>query len=299
MNSARSVLLATIPPTFAAARNTACGRCLANQSNTAAWSRRSTSARLTVCSWTPSDASRRASAEPTIPRCPATKTFFPFRSNGVLAIGNLTPGDLEIAGHHLPDKFGKTRLRLPAEFLVCLAGVADQKVNLGRTKVNGIDANDGLAGFLVDAGFLDALAAPFDRPADLGERQFDEFAHRTRLACGQHEIVGRVGLQDPVHAFDIVPGVAPVALGIEIAEIEHLLEAGLDARHGAGDLAGDEGFAADRALVVEKNTVGGKHSVGLAVVHRDPVAVEFGDAIRRARIKGRGFLLRHLLHEPV
>src|SRR5579872_5668289 len=131
MNSARSVLLATIPPTFAAARNTACGRCLANQSNTAAWSRRSTSARLTVCSWTPSDASRRASAEPTIPLWPATKTFFPFRSNGVLAIGNLTPRDIEIAGHHLPDQLGETCFWLPAEFLPRLAGIADQKIDLG------------------------------------------------------------------------------------------------------------------------------------------------------------------------
>ena len=36
MNSARSVLLATMPPTFAAARNTACGRAFANQPATAA-----------------------------------------------------------------------------------------------------------------------------------------------------------------------------------------------------------------------------------------------------------------------
>src|SRR6266478_8212048 len=126
MNSPRSVLLATMPPTFAAARNTACGRLSANQSNTAAWSRKSTSLRPAVSNSTPSPASRRTSAPPTIPLCPATKTVLPFRSNGVFAIGNLAPGDRKVARDHLLDEFGKARLRLPAELLARLAGIADQ-----------------------------------------------------------------------------------------------------------------------------------------------------------------------------
>ncbi|MEZ0078422.1 hypothetical protein ACVI8K_003384 [Bradyrhizobium barranii subsp. barranii] len=72
MNSARSVLLATMPPTLAAARKITCGRVLANQSNTAAWLQRSTSRRSTVTSRTSSRASRRTSAAPTMPRWPAT-----------------------------------------------------------------------------------------------------------------------------------------------------------------------------------------------------------------------------------
>ena len=43
-------------------------------------------------------------------------------------------------------------------------------------------------------------------------------------------------------------GVAPVALGVEVAEVKFLLQAGLDAGDGAGDLAGDEGLAAARAI---------------------------------------------------
>src|SRR5690349_2633104 len=132
MNSPRSVLLATMPPTFAAARNTTCGRRLANQSNTAAWSRRSTSARVAVRSSTPSGARRRTSAAPTIPRCPATKTVLPFSSNGAFAIGSLLPRDLEIARHHLPDQLRKTPLWRPAELFARLGGIADQEVDLGR-----------------------------------------------------------------------------------------------------------------------------------------------------------------------
>src|SRR5438552_3596971 len=169
MNSARSVLLATMPPTLAAARNTTSGRALANQPNTADWSRRSSSSRSTVNSSTFSRASRRTSAEPTMPRCPATTTVLPFRSKGVPATGNLPFGDLEVAGHHFADQLGERRLRLPAEFLARLAGIADQEIHFGRAEINRIDAHQCFAGFLVDAGFLHALAAPFDLAADFGE----------------------------------------------------------------------------------------------------------------------------------
>src|SRR5882724_3342290 len=101
-----------------------------------------------------------------MPRWPATKTVLPFSSNGVLAIGDLPLCDCQIARHHLFDELGERRLRLPAELLVCLAGIADQKIDLGRTEIHRVDANDGLAGFLVDPGFIDALAAPFHAAAD-------------------------------------------------------------------------------------------------------------------------------------
>src|SRR4051794_14782977 len=288
-----------MPPTLAAARKITCGRFLANQSNTAAWSRRSSSPRPMVRSSILSRASRRASALPTIPRCPATKTVLPCSSNGVLAIGHLPPRDLEIAGHHLAHELRKAGLRLPAELLANLAGVADQEVDFGRPEIGRIDPHDGLAGLAIDADFFDALAAPFDGAANFRECQFDEFANRAGLSRRQHEIVGGVGLQDHMHALDIVPGMTPVALGFEVAEIECLVEPDLDARHPAGDLARHESLTADRTLVVEQDSVRREDAVGLAIVHRDPVAVELGDAVWRARIEWCGFLLRDLLNQPV
>src|ERR1700733_8138363 len=144
MNSARSVLLARMPPTFAAAMNTACGRFSANQRNTAAWSRRSTSRRPMVSSSTFSCASRRTSADPTIPPCPATKTVLPFSSNGALAIGDLLPGNRKIAIHHLLDQLREAGLRFPAELFAGLAGVPDQQVDFGGAEIHRIDANPGL-----------------------------------------------------------------------------------------------------------------------------------------------------------
>src|SRR5882757_11015668 len=229
-----------MPPTFAAARNTACGRLPANHPVTAAWSRKSTSLRLTVSSSTSSCASLRISAAPTIPPCPATKTVLPFSSNGGLAIGNLPPGNRKVAGHHFLDELGERRFRLPAELLARLAGVADQLIDFGGAEILGIDPNHGLAGFAVDAGFLDALAAPFDAAADFRERDLDEFAHRAGLAGRQHEIVGLIGLQYLVHALYVIPGMAPVALGIHVAEIEAFFQPGFDACDAARDFPSDK-----------------------------------------------------------
>src|ERR1700749_2829987 len=120
-----------MPPTLAAARNTACGRLPANHRVTATWSRKASSLRPAVSSSTSSCASLRTSAAPTMPRCPATKTVLPFSSNGVLAISGLPPGDIEIARHHLLDELRERGFGRPAELLARLGSVADQFIDFG------------------------------------------------------------------------------------------------------------------------------------------------------------------------
>ena len=51
--------------------------------------------------------------------------------------------------------------------------------------------------------------------------------------------------------------------------------------------------------MIEQDAVGGVDTIGLAVVHRDPVAVQLRNAVRRARIKWRGLPLRYFLNEAV
>src|SRR5437899_553615 len=115
------------------------------------------------------------------------------------------------------------------------------------------------------------------------------------LAGRQHVVVWLLLLQDQPHSFDIVARMSPVARGIEIAEVHSLLQAMLDRRHRARDLAGDESFAADRALVVEQDPVRGMYPVGFAVIDCDPMSVKLRRRIRRARVKRRCFVLRDLL----
>jgi hypothetical protein len=89
--------------------------------------------------------------------------------------------------------------------------------------------------------------------------------------------------------------VAPVAFGVDVAQEQFLLNPGLDRRHRPRDLAGDEGFAPGRAFVIEQDAVGGVETVGLAVIHGDPVGVKLGRGVGAARIEGGGLALGDFL----
>ena len=91
----------------------------------------------------------------------------------------------------------------------------------------------------------------------------------------------------------------PVTQCAHVAQVQTVLQTQCNAGNGAGDLAGDEGFAAQRAFVVEQDAVAGIHAIGLAVVHRDPVSVELGHRIGTARVERRGFLLGGFLHQAI
>ena len=88
----------------------------------------------------------------------------------------------------------------------------------------------------------------------------------------------------------------PIAFRVEVAQVQTILQAELDAAQSTGDLAGNEGFATHRRFVVEQDAVTGIHAVGLTVIHRDPIRIEFGHPIRRARIKRRRFVLGRALN---
>jgi hypothetical protein len=107
--------------------------------------------------------------------------------------------------------------------------------------------------------------------------------HRVGLVGRDHVVVGRVLLQHQPHHLDVFLGVTPVALGVEIAEVQLLLQAHFDARGSARDLARDEGLPAARGFVVEQDAVAGVHAVGLAEIHRHPVGVHLGATVGAAR----------------
>jgi hypothetical protein len=146
---------------------------------------------------------------------------------------------------------------------------------------------------------LDSFAGKFDGHAQFAGRGLHELAHRMLLARGDDVIVGRVLLQhEPLH-LHVVLGMPPVAQGVQVAKIQAVLQAKENPGHGAGDLAGDKGLAAQGRLVVEEDAVAGIHAVGLAVVDRDPVGVELGAGIGRARVEGRLLGLGDFLHQAV
>ena len=92
---------------------------------------------------------------------------------------------------------------------------------------------------------------------------------------------------------------APVALGVEVAEIKLVLITEMYGSHGTSDLACHECLAAQRALMVKENAVRGVNAVGLAVIHDDPVGVKLCRRIGAAGIEGRRLALWDLLHLAV
>jgi len=89
-----------------------------------------------------------------------------------------------------------------------------------------------------------------------------------------------------------MPTVSPVSLRVEVAQIQATLLPETDVCHSPCDLPCNECPSSPGAFVVEKYAIAGVHPVRLAVVDCDPVGIEFGYSIRRARIEGRGFRLR-------
>src|SRR5690606_37897925 len=126
-----------------------------------------------------------------------------------------------------------------------------------------------------------------------------EFAYAVLNSGRDDKILGLLLLQDQPLRFDVIAGVAPIALGVHVAEIEGVLQPQFDTSQGASDLAGDESLAANRRFVVEQNAVAGVHAVGFAVVHRNPVTIEFGHGIGAARVEGSSFFLRDFLDQAV
>jgi len=115
-------------------------------------------------------------------------------------------------------------------------------------------------------------------------------------AGGDHEVLRLVLLQhQPLH-LHVVARMAPVAQRIQIAKIKLGFQALGDIAQGARDLACDEGLATARRFVVEQDAAGTEDVVTFAVVHRDPVRVELGHAIRAARVERRLFDLRDGLY---
>ena len=190
-------------------------------------------------------------------------------------------------------------MRIPAQSALGFGRVSQQLVHLGGAEVLRIHLDKHFSGRLVDAFLIDALALPLQFDAGVMEGQSAELPYRVALARGDDVVVGLVLLQDEPHALHIVARVTPVTQGIEVTQVEFVLQAVGDACGGNGNLACDEGLAAALALMIEQDAVGAEHAVTLAVVLHDPERVQFCATVGAAGIERCGLALGHLLHLAV
>src|SRR6185437_7821393 len=88
----------------------------------------------------------------------------------------------------------------------------------------------------------------------------------------------------------------PVAFRVHVAERQVVELAQFDLGDAVADFARHELPPAQRALMVEENSAATEDAVTFAIIDGHPVGVEFGDAVRAARVERRGFRLRNRLH---
>src|SRR5262249_1369004 len=152
---------------------------------------------------------------------------------------------------HLPHKLGEARLVVPAELPMRLGGIAKQNVDLGRAEITCINRDHDPPARVVYPDLVDTITAPSNWDFDVGEGALNEFAYRVRLAGSENIVTRRILRHHPPHPLDVVAGMAPVALGIQVAQIKAVLHAKANRRHRARDLSCNEGFTPDRAFMIE------------------------------------------------
>jgi len=215
-----------------------------------------------------------------------TSSIISFRLHLILdtEAGVIDAGDIRL-DHLLDELIEGGGAGVPAERVLGLCGGADEEVDLGGAEVALVHADEGAAGGDLDANLVDSLALETNLHIGNLERLIDEVPHGVGLTGGDDEVLGLVLLEHPPHAIDVVARVAPVALGVHVAEVEALLLATFDVRHREGDLTGHEGLTAAGGLVVEQDAVAREHVVRLAVVHHGPVRHHLGHRVRRAGVE--------------
>ena len=96
-----------------------------------------------------------------------------------------------------------------------------------------------------------------------------------------------------MHRLDIIRGVPPISLGIEVAQVERRLKVQGNSCGSASNFSSDERFPSHRALVVEKDAVSSEDIIRFPVVLDDPISKKLRDRVWTAGVEGRRFVLWH------
>src|ERR1035437_9677201 len=183
---------------------------------------------------------------------------------------------VEISIHHFFKQLSERMVRRPIQGGPCFRGIPDQQVDF-RWAIEPLVGRDELTVIQTNSC----------------ESEFAELPDRVGFTR-RHDIVIGVGLlQHQMHGANVIGSVAPVALGLQISDLEAFREAELDSGDCASDLARDKLKSSPRTLMVEHHPTAVKHAVGLAVVHCEVKASYLADPIRATRMERGGLSLRH------
>ncbi len=186
-------------------------------------------------------------------------------------------GQFEIRIHHHGGQGPDVGLRLPAQQLAALAGIAFEVIHLGGAEVAGVNLH---------------VLLPLQVKTPEGE--VEEVTDANAFASGHHVVVWRVPLEHTPHRLDVVARESPIPPSVEVAQEQLVLQAQLDAGGRAGDLAGDEGLAAAGTLVVEEDAVAGEEAVAFPVVDHLVVGIDLGTGVGAAGLEAGALALAGL-----
>src|SRR6185437_1709562 len=155
----------------------------------------------------------------------------------------------QVACNHLRNELLEARLVRPAEFLTSLHGIADQQFDFSGAEVPWVDTDQGVARLRINPLLVQPFSPPDDATANDPESPLYEFPHSVRFARRENIVVGLVLLQHEPHAFDIVAGVPPIALRIEVPDEQRSGQPQLNGRNRSTHLPRNERFTAKGAFV--------------------------------------------------
>ena len=197
-----------------------------------------------------------------------TLVLIPSLGPGPWALGPSSPYPRQVGLHHQPDRARRTRHAgsIPAPGAPSCGSPSSRSTSAGRKNFGSHLDHRPLRGRSRPTS-LTPFAFPHDVESGVRGGLVDELANGARLAGGDHVIVRLRLLQHQPHRLDVVAGIAPVALRVEIAQPQRRLQTGLMRATTAVILRVTKFSAAPRRLVIEQDAVAGVHAIALAVVH--------------------------------
>lgn len=92
-------------------------------------------------------------------------------------------------------------------------------------------------------------------------------------------------LANPPTHINIVFCVAPVSLGVQVAEVQFLLLTKRNLGYSTGNLACHERLTTPWAFMIEENAIGGMHTISFTIVDNDPISIELGSGWETTNVK--------------
>src|SRR5258708_6571839 len=111
----------------------------------------------------------------------------------------------------------------------------------------------------------------------MGTDTLCEVPHSVRLPGCKHEVVRVVALKHPPGGLDIVAGKTPIALGVEVAQLDVILKTVTDAGKAVADLAGDKTQPAPWRFMIEHDAAAGKDAEHSAIIGGGTLGEELGN----------------------